>query len=186
MFKENSEDNIAAESLEVFASGALTQVKLTEEETVEFTGSWAMMAAYTLMDVKGFVMNPENLRKRINVSLDEASVVIASLKEMGLLREQADGSYKTPSLFFDETNVGISDALNNSIKLKRQVIDRLTSKDSFGVQFECLSPKVINKHLFEIYDLIKKMAEESKMEDDCEVYAIDYSFVKASGSRKVK
>jgi glutaredoxin len=186
MFKENSDSNQGAGAAEASMSSVLNQVKLSEEETVELTGSWNMMAALTLVEIQGFVMNPENLKKKMNVSLDEASVIINSLSEMNLLQEQKDGSHKVPELFFDESNIGMSDALNNSVKLKRQALDKLTSKDFFGVQFEAMSPKVINKYLYEIYGLVKKIAEESKSEADCEVYAVDYSFVKASGSRKAK
>ena len=80
----------------------------------------------------------------------------------------------------------VSDVLNNTLKLKKKAMDKTTSKDIFGLQFEVFSPQVLNKYCAEIYGLLQKISEESKGKPDCEVYSFDFAFTKVTGNRKVK
>jgi hypothetical protein len=186
MFKEDSEGITDLETNKLIVSSLVSSVQMTEEECIEFTGSWNLMAAYTLLDMDGFELSVENLKKKMNVSGDEASVIIDTLESMGLLNRDESGSYQAKQVFIDSNMMPLSDLLNNAIKIKKQSIDRLKSKDIYGCQFDILSPEVINKYFVEFYGLLNKMKEESKGKSDCEVYAFDFSFAQASGNRKVK
>lgn len=185
MFKENSDGKPDTDLSEVAVMAAPAQVKLSEEDAVYLTGNWNLMVAYSLIGLKGFVLSPESLKMKMNISTDEAVVIIETLNSMGLIKKNSDGSiFPGEALFFDGGDVPVSDVLNNNIKIKKQILDRLVSKDVFGFQFDVLSKSVVDKYFFEFYGLIQKMAEESKGKDDCEVYGFDFSFAKATGSRK--
>ncbi len=188
MFKEDSEMNIPGKASDNDTStvSLTSSLGLTEEECIEFTSSWNLMAAYTLLDISGFVFNVDNIKMKMNVSSDEASVIIDTLNSMGLLGLDSQGKYIARPIYVDSANMPVSDVLNNTLKLKKKAMDKTTSKDIFGLQFEVFSPQVLNKYCAEIYGLLQKISEESKGKSDCEVYSFDFAFTKVTGNRKVK
>ncbi len=185
MFNEDSQTNSNLSS-PVSAAPLAASNKMCESDIIELTSKWNLMVAYTLLDLEGFVFNADNLRKKMNISLDEASVVIESLKDMNLLESDLDGKVRGKPLFFDENDISVSDSLNNNLKIKRQAIERLTSKDVMGFQIDVMSKQVVSKYFAELYALLQRIAEESKGKDDCEVYSFDFAFTPATGTRKAK
>lgn len=156
MFKENSEGQTTSADAVEKQSYSMVPTPLSEEDVLNFTSSWNLMVGYSLLDLEGFVFTVENVKKKMNISIDEASVIVESLKDMNLLIPSKDGSFKSLPLVFGESDMSKSDALNHSLKIKRQAIDRLTSKDVFGFQFEALSKQVIRNNFFELYGLLQK------------------------------
>ena len=77
MFNENSQAN-GNVSGPGGTAPLTTSNKMCESDIIELTSKWNLMVAYTLLDLEGFVFNAENLRKKMNISLDEASVMAVS------------------------------------------------------------------------------------------------------------
>jgi hypothetical protein len=191
MFDENSQSNLTDPRKEMQALGG--QIKtgypanLSEEDMVELLGSWNLLTTFTLLDIPGFQLTPENVSSRLGQSLTEAENSIESLERLGVIRRKAETKeFESNPLFFTNAMVSSADLLNIFNRLSQISSIKLTSKDNFGCQFEVLSKKVIVRNLPDIFQLFAKMAQESKGEDDCEVYSCGFSFAKASRGRKDK
>ncbi len=162
-------------------------VKLSEEEAIEFLGNWNLSATYTLLDLEDFYLTPINVSQRLNILAGEAENLIETLKSMGLIEAtEVEGKYNAVPLHFDDSFVASADLLSLYSKVSQKSLSRLTSKDIFSFRFEAMSKKVIQKYQAEINGLLVKIAEESKGKNDCELYATGFFFSKISRNRKDK
>jgi len=157
-------------------------VKLTEEEAIEFLSNWNLVATYTLLDIDGFILNPINVSQKMSVTKSEAEGLIETLKNMNLIQESSGGYVSVP-LYFDDSFVVSADLLNLYTKFSQLSVSKLTSKDIFSFRFDIMSRKVIQKYHADMTDLINRIANESKNETDCEVYASSFLFSKASKTK---
>jgi hypothetical protein len=164
----------------------LSPAELTEEEAIYFLGNWNLNATFTLLDIPGFHLNPENVSKRLNISLFEAQSCIESLARLNLIIEDEKGFFSPRPLSFTDSIVNSADLLTVFNRLNQVASGKMTSKDHFAHQFEILSKSVIRKFLPEIYSLVSKIAQESKGAHDCDVYAFSVSFTKTSMTSKEK
>lgn len=194
MFNDNSapetgradQESVPSSGSKIKELSTPAPVTLSEEDAIDLIGNWNLMAAFALLDLPEFQFNTENVSKKLNLSMSEAQNVIDSLLRIGVIAQRDDGCFVAAPLFISNSIVSSADLLSIFNRLSHVVSAKLTAKDSFGYQFESMSPKVIKKYLPEIYSVVRKIAEESKVENDCEVYAYGFSFTKASRSRKDK
>jgi hypothetical protein len=165
---------------------SMKPVKLSEEEAIEFFGNWNLVTVFTLLDIDGFVLNPLNVSQKLSLTKSDAENSIEILKSMSLIVETSEaGRYLASPLYFDDSLITSADLINLFIRFSQISLTKITSKDLFGLRFEVMSRKVIQKYHSELMDIMTRISTESKLENDCEVYASSFLFSKISKTKKV-
>ncbi len=181
---QNSPDTaFGAESAEVTIGKS---IKLSEDEIIEILGNWNLVAAYTLLDIKDFELNATNISQRLNILKSDAENLIETLKNIGLVEYLGPNNFKSVPMFIDDSFMTSSDLLNAFNRFTQNSMLKLTSKDLFSYRFEIMSKKILQKYQSEINNILTKVVEESKSENDCEVYGAGISFTRISRTPRDK
>lgn len=143
-------------------------------------GNWNLAVAYALLDDNKFDFTVSNLAQRLNILKSDAEGIIECIKSMGLVELNAENKLVSVPIKLDDSIIESSDLLSAYLKFSDKSISRIMTGDIFGFRFELMSKKIIQKYIPDLQAIISKMVEESKVEVSKEVYAVGYSFCKAT------
>lgn len=178
------EQHVLEKRIASAASFTANQIKLSEEEALDFLSNWNLVVTYSLLDIEGLLLTPETVAQRLNILKPEAQNLIDTLKNMKLIEStEVENAYKSVPLFFDDSFMSSADILSLFLKNSQISLSKLNSTGVYGFRFEVLSRRVLQKYKVEMDNLILKMAEESKGESDREVYGSSISFTKITRTK---
>lgn len=152
-------------------------------EILMFLSNWNLLCTYALLDDYNFDLNATSLSEKLNIYKSDAEELIERINSLGFVELSDDGRYRSVPIFFNNNQIEASDLVSVFHKISRVSNLNLKTSDIFAFNFEMLNKAIIQKYEGEISKIISKIVGESLLEDDKEVYAMNYLICRLTRSK---
>lgn len=171
-----------------YTAGENTAAKknISTSDLIHFSGNWVWRAVEALVQAKDFNPDPVWIADRLNISAEAAKDALEGLVRIGLISVGSDGiESQSDSVAIKCNNLERSDLFQIHGKIKNQISEKMTHRDSYSNAIVLTKGKYMNEFYRKFSGLVDDLVQKSAEDKECnDVFGLELSLARISRAKE--